>query len=49
MFKILGAKNRQKNLHTHPGLPFQIRGEPGSFINAESLVRSLNSVQGISY
>ena len=30
-FKILGAKNRRKNLHKHPGPPFQIRGGPGSF------------------
>ena len=29
--KKLGAKNRQKNLHKHPGPPFQIRGGPGSF------------------
>ena len=35
MFKILGAKNRRKNLHKHPGPPFQIRGGPGSFSNAE--------------
>ena len=33
MFKILGAKNRRKNLHKHPGPPFQIRGGPGSFSN----------------
>ena len=33
-FKILGAKNRQKNLHKHPGPPFQIRGGPGCFSNA---------------
>ena len=37
MFKILGAKNRRKNLHKHPGLPFQIRGGPGSFSNAKFL------------
>ena len=35
MFKILGAKNRRKNLHKHPGTPFQIRRGPGSFSNAE--------------
>ena len=35
MFKILGAKNRQKNLHKHPGPPFQIREGPGSFSNLE--------------
>ena len=35
MFKILGAKNRRKNLHKHPGPPFQIRGGPGSFSNAQ--------------
>ena len=34
MFKILGAKNRRKNLHKHPGPPFQIREGPGSFSNA---------------
>ena len=31
MFKILGAKNRRKNLHKHPSPPFKIRGGPGSF------------------
>ena len=31
MFKILGAKNRRKNLHKHPGPPFQIKGGPISF------------------
>ena len=36
MFKILGAKNRRKNLHKHPGPPFQIRGGPGSFSNAQN-------------
>ena len=36
MFKILGAKNRQKNLLKHPGPPFQIRGGPGSFSNAKN-------------
>ena len=36
MFKILGAKNYRKNLHKHPGPPFQIRGGPGSFSNAAS-------------
>ena len=35
MFKILGAKNRRKNLHKHPGPPFQIREGPGSFSNAD--------------
>ena len=35
MFKILGAKNRRKNLHKHPGPPSQIREGPGSFSNAE--------------
>ena len=38
MFKILGAKNRRKNLHKHPGPPFQIRGGPGSFSNAKNSV-----------
>ena len=36
MFKILGAKNRRKNLHKHPGPPIQIREGPGSFSNAQS-------------
>ena len=36
MFKILGAKNRRKNLHKHPGPPFQIREGPGSFSNAKN-------------
>ena len=36
MFKILGAKNRRKNLHKHPGPPFQIREGPGSFSNASN-------------
>ena len=31
MFKILGAKNRRKKLHKHPGPPFQIRPGPGCF------------------
>ena len=35
MFKILGAKNRRKNLHKYPGPPFQIRGGPGSFSIAD--------------
>ena len=35
-FKILGAKNHRKNLHKHPGPPFQIRGGPGSFSNGLS-------------
>ena len=33
MLQILGAKNCRKNLHKHPGPPFQIRGGPGSFNN----------------
>ena len=36
MFEILGAKNCQKNLHKHPGPPFQITGGPGSFSNAKN-------------
>ena len=36
MFKILGAKNRRKNLHKHPGPPFQIREGPGSFSNTKN-------------
>ena len=39
MFKILGAKNRRKNLHKHPGPPFQIREGPGSFSNANSCIQ----------
>ena len=35
-FKISGAKNHRKNLHKHPGPPFQIRPGPGSFSNAEN-------------
>ena len=37
--KILGAKNHRKNLHKHPGPPFQIKGGPGSFSNAQILVQ----------
>ena len=37
LVKILGAKNRRKNLHKHPGPPFQIRGGPGSFSIANLL------------
>ena len=37
MLKILGAKNCRKNLHKHPGPPFQIRRGPGSFSNDENL------------
>ena len=29
--KIVGAKIRRKNLHKHPGPPFQIRPGPGYF------------------
>ena len=36
----LGAKNRRKNLHKHPGPPFQIRGGPGSFSNAKQLIQT---------
>ena len=38
MFKILGAKNRRKYLHKHPGPPFQIRGGPGCFSIAVHLI-----------
>ena len=31
----MGAKNRRKNLHKHPGPPFQIRGGPGSFSTSQ--------------
>ena len=31
-FKILGAKNRRKNLHKHPGPALQIRPGPGYFV-----------------
>ena len=37
MFKILGAKNRRKYLHKHPGPPFQIRGGPGCFSIADNI------------
>ena len=41
MFKILGAKNRRKNLHKHPGPTFQIRPGPGYFSRADiNVVRS---------
>ena len=33
-FKILGAKNRRKNLHKHPGPTLQIRPGPGYFSRA---------------
>ena len=39
MIKILGAKNRWKNLHKHPGPSFQIRGGPGSFSNASKCIQ----------
>ena len=39
MFKILGAKNRRKNLHKHPGPHFQIREGPGSFSNAQKFAK----------
>ena len=35
VFRILGTKNRRKNLHKHPGPPFQIRPGPGCFSTAE--------------
>ena len=43
MFKILGAKNRRKNLHKHPGPPFQIREGPGSFSNAQITITFIYS------
>ena len=39
MFKILGAKNRRKNLHKHPSPPFQIRGRPGSSSILSQVIR----------
>ena len=45
MFKILAAKNRRKNLHKHPGPPFQIRGGPGSFSIAKLSVVLLWQIQ----
>ena len=44
MFKILGAKNRRKNLHKHPGPPFQIREGPGSFSNAKNGVPKIKNL-----
>ena len=32
--KNIFAKNRRKNLHKHPGPPFQIRPGPGYFSRA---------------
>ena len=49
MFKILGAKNRRKNLHKHPGPPFQIRGGPGSFSNAEMFASFRNISRNQNY
>ena len=44
----MGAKNRRKNLHKHPGPPFQIRGGPGSFsiaqISHSSLVQIIHAL-----
>ena len=45
MFKILGAKNRRKNLHKHPGPPFQIRGGPGCFSIADQSVTVQNQTR----
>ena len=36
--KKMCAKNRRKNLHKHPGPPFQIRPGPGCFSIAEKQV-----------
>ena len=36
MFKILGAKNRRKNLQKYPGPTFQIRPGPGYFSRAQN-------------
>ena len=41
MFKIMGAKNRRKNLHKHPGPLFQIRPGPGCFSIAHTKEPSL--------
>jgi hypothetical protein len=35
VFKILGAKNRRKNLQKYPGPTFQIRPGPGYFSRAQ--------------
>ena len=35
MLKNIFAKNRRKNLHKHPGPPFQIRPGPGYFSRAK--------------
>ena len=34
VLKNIFAKNRRKNLHKHPGPPFQIRPGPGYFSRA---------------
>ena len=49
MFKILGAKNRRKNLHKHPGPPLQIRGGPGSFSIARNPTNSTNHKYVVHY
>ena len=49
MFKLLGAKNRQKNLHKHPGPPFQIRGGPGSFSNAKNAQKTSDVICECSF
>ena len=36
MLKNIFAKNRRKNLHKHPGPPFQIRPGPGYFSRAQN-------------
>ena len=42
----MGAKNRRKNLHKHPGPPFQIRGGPGSFSIAEIFTKTSSRQKG---
>ena len=44
-FKILGAKNHRKYLHKHSGPPFQIRGGPGSFSIAPTVMTSASLTQ----
>ena len=38
MLKNIFAKNHQKNLHKHPGPPFQIRPGQGYFSRAQKIL-----------
>ena len=41
----MGAKNRRKYLHKHPGPPFQIRGGPGSFSIANQAINNEKEIK----